>query len=366
MFEARESIEGTSRFGALKPWPARLVLLLCLLLVAIGLAGAPAPVPANTGKAEADHADVRLYERVTAGVRSGGDYYEVAAAAHRAGDYPLRPFFTVRPPTLASFHAALGSRTAAEFALGLLIATAAFAWLLRLRREGFSTPRALIGTLLLLSGMAVFKRPELLYWHEAWAAPLIALSLALSGRRYWPSVLLGLAAALVRDIAILYAAAMLGAAFLARRRGEAAAWAGAILLFALFMAWHAQQVAAVSLPQDAASPGWADAGGWSFVVTMTQLTGPARALPYWLTALALPLALLGWAGWRTRLGGSVALLLAGYAAMFACVGRPDNYYWAFLIAPLVPLGLFFAPTAVADLVRAAKRPTSPAEAPLST
>jgi hypothetical protein len=66
------------------------------------------------------------------------------------------------------------------------------------------------------------------------------------------------------------------------------------------------------------------------------------------------LSLLGWAGWRSAIGQRVTLLLAAYCLAFAFLGRPDNFYWGFLVAPLVPLGLLPAPQALADLLRSAR------------
>ena len=45
-----------------------------------------------------------------------------------------------------------------------------------------------------------------------------------------------------------------------------------------------------------------------------------------------------YAAWDGQLGRRVALILTGYFAMFMMAGRPDNWYWGFVIAPLIPLG----------------------------
>jgi hypothetical protein len=93
---------------------------------------------------------------------------------------------------------------------------------------------------------------------------------------------------------------------------------------------------------------------------MVQATGPLRLLPPSLAALLVPLALLGWAVWRP--GPRAAAFIAANFLLLAFFARPDNFYWAFLIAPLLPLGLLFAPRALAELGRAAlpgmRRPLS--------
>ncbi|MEI4479845.1 hypothetical protein WAC35_28875, partial [Klebsiella pneumoniae] len=76
-------------------------------------------------------ADVLLYQHVAAGVRGGGNYYAVAAEAQRREGYPVRPFVTMRLPTLALIQAWLP----APLVFGLLWGLAAgtlYAWYLRL------------------------------------------------------------------------------------------------------------------------------------------------------------------------------------------------------------------------------------------
>ena len=47
-----------------------------------------------------DYTDVRLYRDIADAVAAGRGYYPAAAAIQRAHHYPLRPFVTVRPPTM--------------------------------------------------------------------------------------------------------------------------------------------------------------------------------------------------------------------------------------------------------------------------
>src|SRR3546814_12079814 len=54
-----------------------------------------------------DHA---LYARIAQRVAAGESYYTAAAAEHRSGHYPLRPFVTVRLPTLAHIVPPLGEQ----------------------------------------------------------------------------------------------------------------------------------------------------------------------------------------------------------------------------------------------------------------
>ena len=104
---------------------------------------------------------------------------------------------------------------------------------------------------------------------------------------------------------------------------------------------------------DPQSPGWSSSGGWPFILGLVQRSSLFGLLPLPLVALGVPLALLGWASLRSETVERGALLLIGYVAAFMAVGRPDNFYWGIMIAPLLPLGLAFAPAAIRDLLRAA-------------
>ena len=65
--------------------------------------------------------------------------------------------------------------------------------------------------------------------------------------------------------------------------------------------------------------------------------------------LAPVLALAGWAAWDDPLGLRILAILCAYGLVLATLARTDTYYWAFLIAPLLPAGLAFAPDAIASL-----------------
>jgi hypothetical protein len=77
-------------------------------------------------------------------------------------------------------------------------------------------------------------------------------------------------------------------------------------------------------------------------------------LPPWLGAALVPLILLGWASWRSSTGLFGSLLFSGYGLILIVLGRPENFYWALMVAPAFLLGLAFLPEALADLVVAAR------------
>lgn len=295
-----------------------------------------------------------LYEGIVSGVRHGGDYYDVAAHALRAGDYPLRPFVTFRLPTLAVVQAQVPPPLL-PFLLYALAAGVAAAWFVRLRGEFLRPPPLAVAIVLLLGGMAAFVQGELATFHEVWAGLLVALGLAIRrGDRWVEAVALGLIAMLIRETAALYVAIMLGLALLQGRRREAAGWATTLAVFAVVIVLHARAVEQVVRPLDPASPGWAGMLGFGFFVKTMTLSTALALFPTALAALLVGLALFGWAAWRSDTALRVLATLAGYALLLSLFGRVDTFYWGLMVAPVLLIGLSFVPDALRDLAAAAR------------
>jgi hypothetical protein len=77
--------------------------------------------------------------------------------------------------------------------------------------------------------------------------------------------------------------------------------------------------------------------------------------PLWFSAIYLPLALLGLAGWPGRTGARLALTAGAYVAAFAVVGLPFNDYWGLMHTPILAFGFAAAPDALRDLYTAIRR-----------
>lgn len=348
-----------TRFEGWPRWAALLAIAALLVLLAFvtwSPANSPAPKVRTTS---AQHSDLQLYRDVIAGVAAGGDYYEVAAQELRKGNYPLKPFVTFRLPTHATIYAAVGEETM----IGVLWALGAaliFAWWIKLRNCVPLFLRAAF-VILVAGGLGGLMQPMTGLFHESWAALLLGLMIAAyNPRRYWPAVLLGGAALMIRELALPMILAMGGLALIERRWREAASWALVVTLFGIYLTMHAQWVSQVVLPGDLASPGWDKMNGLQFALkSLAKVTFGIR-LPHALAAALLILSIFGWAsvksGWALR----VAILLAGYSAMLALFARSDTFYWALIAAPLSFAGLAFLPKAFSDLAKAARQTPYPA------
>jgi hypothetical protein len=337
-------------------WTRRHSIIVLLALLGLTLFSVFAPHKAvqvansDKGDVTAASTDSKLYRGVIAGVARGENYYSVAAREHRAGGFPLKPFFVVRPPTLAWFSATLGPQMT-HFAMISLFAAALLSWIARLRGALPDKITAYVGIAL----FGFFSIPLLLavglLFHENWAAIFIVLSLGVwRPGHFWLSVVAGFCACLFREMALAFLFLMFAAAILDKRWREAMIWGLAICAAALLLGLHAQAVAHVVTAQDLASPGWNGLGGWAFYTSAVQNVSPLITAPAWVVRLLLPLSLFGWAAWKSDTALRVFGMLGGFALMIMLFARPNNFYWALICLPLLFTGLAFVKPGLTRLV----------------
>lgn len=330
----------------------RALLALVLVLSGWGAFTSLSAAPAQNKPVAPMARDAELYRAVAARVQAGENYYAAAATEQRARNYPLKPFVTVRPPLLATATAAVGGPAVMGIALQLLVLITLIATTFRVRSLNISRPESLAAIGLTALSLLVIAQPDLALWHEAWGATLVALALAIHRPERWlPSVVIALIAALTRELAIPFLLVMGFWALIEKRRAEAATWAGALIIAAAALALHAHAIGQIVTAADPVSPGWSGAGGWPFVVSMLAKTSALALVPAWFAAALIPFAFLGWVLCAHPAARRASLWLAGMMFAFALFGRPDNFYWGLMLAPVLPIGLAFAPRAALALAQ---------------
>jgi hypothetical protein len=310
-----------TRFAGLRRGRARIALALLAVLLAACLTALLVPEPPALGAAAEGarpQTDLMLYENIVAGVRGGGNYYQVAADALRAGGYPLRPFLTFRMPGLAVVLASLPELPPrfppgipAKALLAMLVLAMAWTWAERLREALPGRIARLAAFILGLGSVLAFLQGDLIAFHEIWAGLLVAWSLALRRPGRWiEAAAIALAAMLIRETAALYVVTMAVFAWFEGERKEALGWGVALALFAAALGVHAYAVAGVTGPLDPASPGWAGLEGFGFFVKTLTLATALQLFPLAIGALVAGLALFGWAAWDDPLALRMIAILA--------------------------------------------------------
>lgn len=352
-----------SCFAALSPRAARVALGLfaAMTLLSVGITFSPL----KSGFADAPHrgpGDLALYQAEVRRIRAGQDYYRAADIELRRRGYPTRSLFNWRTPLPMWLVGQVQPWIGRLLAGGLALA-AIYAALLALEREGHVWQG--VGCGVLMIGALLPSLMENIYIApELWSAALITLSLsAYAHQRTSSAVAFGVAALCFRDLAGLYCLAMALTALAQRRWREVAGWFAGLMFYAAFFAWHAAHVLRWIGPDDVAHTGsWLQWGGLPFVISTAQMNAYLLLLPQWVTAVYLPMALVGIAGWNTVAGQRVGIAACAYLTLFAAVGHPFNQYWGTLIAPLLCFGVARFPASLVALWNKARQPSFDAPA----
>ncbi|RZM08678.1 MAG: hypothetical protein EOP68_11100 [Sphingomonas sp.] len=333
-----------SRFANISQPAARTIVALLALLLTVALATLSGPaVPLDTA----------FYATIVEGVRHGGNFYTVTADALRAGGYPLAPFATFRLPTAAVIQAALPNLVV-EVLLYFLTAAVAVAWYGRLGTAVRATQARTAIVILLVASLAPMLRPGFAALPDLWAGLTIALSLAVRRQgRSLDAIAFGMAAALLRETAILYLLVMLAFALAEHRRREAMGWGVALVVVIAVLAVHAYAVAGVVKPLDDLLFDWTGMLGMGAFVSAAASATALAWLPLWSAAPIVGLALFGWATWRDPVASRALATIVATAALIGVFGRDDTPHWVMLVTPLLLSGLVFVPDGLRDLTYAA-------------
>lgn len=354
------------RFATWPPAAARLALAVLgamLLLTALipvthtQSAVSATPVAVDTSQPKVRDNDLALYDRVIARMAKGEGYYDVIAEEHRRSQFPLRPAVAVRLPTLAWISARLGNSglTLAAFALA---AAVLIAWWRRLGDEPGGRDRRAMALALLAFGISLATARYFFTLHELWTGMLLALAFALHRPGRWVASLAVAALALaIREHCLPFVLLMAAMAGWRRDWREAGAWTMLALAFGVALALHMNAVARMTLPSDGLSAPWLVLRGITGWTSDIVLSSNLRFLPGWIAGPIVAMALFGWTGWRSPAGAFGALFQAGYAVLFMLAGRPDNYYWGFVVTPTLFMGLAFVPMALRSLLRSGRGPS---------
>lgn len=359
-------VSGTpTRFRDWSRGPALAVLFVtaAALLWCLGVALTQETVPTHD---RSSHGDAEFYREVVARVHAGQGYYDAVEDGLRQRGYRPHSVFNWRLPVYAWLFGKLPDPVWGH-AILLAGVLATLLWAYGLLRHDGGPRRAAAAVVLLLGPLLWALFPDVVLFTELWAGMLITLSLLAYARgRPALGVGAGLLALFFRELALPYALLGLTLACARQRYREAAAWIAGLGLYGIVLMLHAHEVTRRLTPGAVVgAQAWLQWQGTAFVLLTCQINFYLLQAPAWLTALYLPLALLGLASWRSEAGGRAALTAGAYVAAFFVVGlKPHNAYWGLVDAPLLALGLVWTPAALRDLVAAILCPTARGSLPL--
>lgn len=330
------------------------IAVLALVVAAIVFCVWVSLSPMGQGRADvetpASGSDIALYKALVERVHRGESYYAVLAEELPARGYPTQSVFNWRTPLPMWI---IGVAPQPMFAKVLLCILAGAVVLMAFElsaRDGGRLQSALTA-LLLIGGLLPCFLGDLFVMPVLWAGVLIALSVCALGIGWRKlGVFSGIAAVFFRDVAGPYCVFGLCVAIWQRRFKEAAMWFGGLVVYGAFFLWHCVQVDPLrSADAIAHSGGWVQLGGAAFVIATSQMNGFLLNLPQWVTAIYLPLALLGFASWQSRAGQFAGLSVVLFTVLFSFIGQEFNQYWGSITSPLLCLGAARAPLALRDL-----------------
>jgi hypothetical protein len=309
-------------------------------------------LPAAVTDSEAIAPDLALYCEMIAAVRRGDNYYDAAREAIPRYGFPIHSPLNWRLPTYAWLLSRLPCTAWIQATLiGLSLVALSLAAKAQAHRRGLFCAAC---TTLLLFGVVTWSIDGYAcVAQEPWAATLLVISLSAYSlgeddpRWRWVSIAAGLSALLFRELALPFCGIAFVLAVGRRRWAEAAGWSAALAIFVALFAWHVFQVRnQLALSGSAPEGGvgqWLSLGGIDFVLLTTRMNRLLMAAPAWLLWLYLVAALAGQSRGRDATSQLACLSTAAYLLAFAVLGRPENFYWGLIPAPLLAWGAASAP-----------------------
>lgn len=338
---------GISQIAAASILAATLLAMAALIYVAVG--GAPSP----TGASFSGQGDQETYARIVDRMRQGEGYYAAAHEELLHGGFGTRSVFNWRLPALPWLTSRLPSLDWAAWLLRIA-ALAGGLTAFRLIDRRVDRSAALILVLALATNLVETAASGAVLFADVVAGVLVLISASAYGLRLTAVGFIAAVLALfARELAAPYVAVCVILAWRQRRRAELWAWLAALALFAAYFAWHYLAVQSQLGPNDVAyQEGWLQFGGANFVLATARFNGLLQLAPLWVTAILLPLCILGLIAWRDTAAQRIGLTVAVYIILFAFVGKPFDAYWGALYAPLLMFGVAFLPAAAIDLTKA--------------
>ena len=272
--------------------------------------------------------DVRTYQAIVARLAAGQPYYVVVGDELRSRGYATAEVFNWRTPALWTFLARAPRAAAPVRPVAALLLIA-----LTLFLPHASWPARIFGAIMQAGAALSFVVPEAAVMGEAWAGPLIGLSvLAYRHARRGPAAAWHWRHCSVRETAAPYCVVATLIAARQRRWREVTAWMAGAAAYAGYYGWHLTHVWAARGASDIAhAASWLEFGGLGFLLGRVQWHPLLLWAPSWMVALALMLIVAGCCA--PRAGLHVRWAAGCYLAFFLVAGKGFDNYWGLIAWP---------------------------------
>jgi hypothetical protein len=341
----------STRFANLKTTSAVIVIMAVFAAIGLGMLF-PSPRLPERGKTGRDFL---IYESIVKRIHDGEGYYEAAGSVLRSLGLPTKSAFNWRLPSLAWVMGRLPTISTSHYIAIILSVITLGIWISLLRN--FSLGKKFFASLLLFGPVIHALLSLVFLLHEFWAGTLIALSVVAYARG-WRLVSLtsGILALFLRELALPFVCVMAITSYIEKHRRETLFWILGIIGFGLFLTIHSVIIHSLITQRDLIyKEGWIVFGGWPFVLNTVQMHPFLILAPSWVSAVVLPLSLLGLIGWSGPLGFRIASIITVYVSAFLFVGKSFNIYWGIMYVNLLPLGLLYVPYCLRDLWNSLRR-----------
>ena len=301
-----------------------------------------------------DDTDAKMYRRVVQRVQAGENYYSALGDELRKGHYTAGSVFNWRSPFhLVAF--AVITEPAGRWVLAAAALAASVMASLATQRTGGPGIAQFIVTGLAVSECFLFNFDFDLV-SEVWSGVLILISITAYVFGWWRvGVVSGILALLWRELALPYVVAGAAIAAWRKRKLEFVWWVAGLGVWTGYYLVHLHLAASHITSADTVGQGWIRFGGTRFLLATTRISLLA-ASPAWVSAILLPLMLLGLAGWKGDIGIRAGLVVAVYMTVFSIFGVPAvDFYWGAITNPLLAFGLVWSVPALRDLFRSLRR-----------
>ena len=301
--------------------------LMLLLLSGIGLAAflyRPHIPPAK------GHTDVEvLYQQVVAQLRNSDSYYPVLRDQLRKSGYATRELFHWRTPLLLKSLAVLPDSMSYALLIALGVALYVLTFAVTVSHGPFVFWAAMV---MQLGTVALVINPKAVFVAEIWTGFLIALSVCASllGRTV-ATVLLGMIALFVRELAAPYCVVATLYAVWQRRWSEVRLWAAGAVAYAIYFGTHVVNVWAHQGTEARSAGSWLVLGGFPFLLSTIYTHVWVWLMSPVGTAIACVLLIAGFLSPATP--PVVRLTSGAYCLLFLLAGKHFDHYWGLVVWP---------------------------------